>query len=112
MFSTHPTRNPGIIFLLKPTNKHTSELTLKIDNLKPRKNNLTDKNQLPTGSPNLVKIITNPVLEPKLSHLVLLSTTQPPTGDQRSKKQLPSVQKKVLKIKKSDPYQQSNHPYQ
>ena len=37
MFSAHPTTDPGIIFWPKPTKKHTSELTLRIDNLTPRK---------------------------------------------------------------------------
>ena len=87
MFSAHPTTDPGIIFSPKPTKKHTSELTLKIDNLKPRKNKQTAKNRLPTGSPNPLKIITNPTLEPKLSPLVLLSTPQPPTNDPRCKRQ-------------------------
>jgi hypothetical protein len=89
MFSTHPTTDPGIIFSSKPTKKHTSKLTLKIDNLKPRKNNQTAKKRLPTASSNPLKIIKNPTLEPKLYPLVLLSTPQPPTGDQRSQKQVP-----------------------
>ena len=89
MFSTHPTTDPGIIFSPKPTKKHTSKLTLKIDNLKPRKNKKIAKNRLPTGSPNPLKIIKNPTLELKLSPLVILSTPQAPTGDQRSKKQVP-----------------------
>jgi hypothetical protein len=37
MFSAHPTTDPGIIFSPKPTQSHTSELTLKNDNPKPRK---------------------------------------------------------------------------
>ena len=37
MFSAHPTTDPGILFAPKPFKKHTSELTLKIDNLKPKK---------------------------------------------------------------------------
>ena len=89
MFPLHPTTDPGKTFAPKPTKKHTSELTLKIDNLKPRKNKQTAKNRLPTGSPNPLKIIKNLTLEPKLSPLVLLSTSQPPTGDERSKKQVP-----------------------
>ena len=89
MFSAHPTTDPGILFAPKPSKKHTSELTLKIDNLKPKKNKKIVKNRLPTGSPNPLKIIKNPTLEPKLSPLVLLATPQPPTGDQRSKKQVP-----------------------
>jgi hypothetical protein len=89
MFSAHPTTDPGIIFSSKPTKKHTSKLTLKIDNLKPRKNNQTAKKRLPTASSNPLKIIKNPTLEPKLYPLVLLSTPQPPTGDQRSQKQVP-----------------------
>ena len=88
MFSAHPTTDPGIIFSPKPTKKHTSELTLKIDNLKPRKNKQTAKFRLPIGFPNPIKIMKNPTLEPKLSPLVLLSTSQPPTGDQRPKKQV------------------------
>ena len=59
MFSAHPTTDPGIIFSPKPTKKHTSELTLKIDNLKPRKIQKNAKNRLPTGSPNPFKIIKN-----------------------------------------------------
>jgi hypothetical protein len=43
MLSAHPTTDPGIIFSPKPTKKHTSELTLKIDKLKPRKNKQTVK---------------------------------------------------------------------
>ena len=93
MFPAHPTTDPGIIFSPKPTKKHTSELTLKIDNLKPRKYKKLAKNQLPTGSPNPLKIIKNPTLEPKLSPLVLLATPQPPTSDQRSKKTGPNVLK-------------------
>ena len=89
MFSAHPTTDPGIIFRPKPIKKHPSELTLKIDNLKPRKNKKLAKNRLPTGSPNPIKIIKNPTLEPKLSPLVLLATPQPPTSDQRFKKQVP-----------------------
>ena len=106
MFSAHPTTDPGPIFSPKPTKKHTSEPTLKIHYLKPGKNKKTDEKPLPTGSPNPLKIIKNPTLEPKLSPLVLLSTPQPPTGDQRSKKQVPNVPNYVLKLKKSDPYQQ------
>ena len=92
MFSAHPSTDPGIIFSPKPIKKHTSELTLKIDNLQPRTNKQTDENRLPTGSPNPVKIIKNPTLEPKLSSLVFLSTPQPPTGGLRSKKQVPMSQ--------------------
>ena len=93
MFSAHPTTDPGTIFSPKPTKKHTSELTLEIDNLVPRKNQQTDKNRLPTGSPNPLKISKNPTLEPKLSPLVLLATPQPPTSDQRSQKTGPNVLK-------------------
>ena len=93
MFSAHPTTDPGILFAPKPSKKHTSELTLKIDNLKPKKNNKIVKNRLPTGSPNPLKIIKNPTLEPELSPLVLLATPQPPTSDQRSKKTGPNVLK-------------------
>ena len=95
MFSTHPTTDPGIIFSPKPTKKHTSKLTLKIDNFKPRKNKQTGKKRLPTSSPNPLKIRKNPTLELELSPLVLLATPQPPTSDQRSKKTGPNV---LLKI--------------
>ena len=98
MFSAHPTTDPGTIFTPKPIKKHTSELTLKIDNLVPRKKQRTDKNRLPTGSPNPLKIIKNPTLDPKLSPLELLATPQPPTSDQRSKKTGPNVLKWVLKM--------------
>ena len=98
MFLTHPTTDPGIIFSLKAIKKHTSELTLKIANLEPRKNKKLAKNQLPTGSPNPLKIIKNPTLDPKLSPLELLATPQPPTSDQRSKKTGPNVLKWVLKM--------------
>ena len=67
MFSAHPTTDPGIIFWPKPTKKHTSELTLKIDDLKPRKNKKLVENRLPTGSPNPLKIrrpIGRSLLEP------------------------------------------------
>jgi len=101
MFLVHPTTDPGIIFSPKPTKKHTSELTLKIYNLKPRKNKKIAKNRLPTGSTNPLKIIKNPTLEPKLSHLVLLSTPQPPTGDQMSKKQVPMSPKRSSKPQKA-----------
>ena len=57
MFSAHPTTDPGILFAPKPSKKHTSELTLKIDNLKPKKNKKIVKNRLPTGSLNPLKII-------------------------------------------------------
>ena len=100
MFSAHPTTDPGIIFSPKPTKKHTSELTLKIDNLKPRKNKQTATNRLPTGSPNPVKIKKNPTLESKLSPLVLLSNPQPPIGEQRFKKQVPMSQKRSSKYQK------------
>ena len=93
MFSAHPTTDPGTIFTPKPIKKHTSELTLKINNLKPRKNKKLVKNRLPTGYPNPLKIIKNPTLEPKLSPLVLLATPQPPTSDQRSQKTGPNVLK-------------------
>ena len=106
MFSAHPTTDPGPIFSPKPTKKHTSEPTLKIHYLKLGKKQKTDKKRLPTGSQNPLKIIKTPTLEPKLSPLVLLSTPQPPTGDQRSKKQVPNVANYVLKLKKSDPHQQ------
>ena len=106
MFSAHPTTDPGTIFSPKPTKKHTSEPTLKIHYLKLGKNKKTAKKRLPTGSQNPLKIIKTPTLEPKLSPLVLLSTPQPPTGDQRSKKQVPNVANYVLKLKKSDPHQQ------
>ena len=89
MFSAHPTTDPGIIFLPKPTKKHSSELTLKIDSLEPRTNRKIAKKRLPAGYPNPLKISKNPTLEPKLSPLVLLATPQPPTSDQRSKKQVP-----------------------
>ena len=89
MFSAHPTTDPGTIFSPKPTKKHTSELTLKIANLKPRKNKKLAKNRLPAGSPNPIKIIKNPTLEPKLLPLVLPAIPQPTTSDQRSKKQVP-----------------------
>ena len=79
MFSAHPTTDPATIFSPKPTKKHTSELTLKIDNLVPRKNQQTDKNRLPTGSPNPLKIIGNPTLDPKLSPLVSQWTPRSPT---------------------------------
>ena len=98
MFSTHPTTDPGTIFSPEPTKKHTSELTLKIDNLKPRKNKKLPKNRLPTGSQNQLKIIKNQTQKPKLSPLVLLATPQPPTSDQRSQKTGPNVLKQVLKI--------------
>ena len=57
MFSAHTTTDPGIIFSPKATKKHTSELTLKIDNLQPRQNKQTDKKRLPTGYPNPLKIV-------------------------------------------------------
>ena len=57
MFSTHPTTDPGIIFAPKPTKKHTSELTLKIDNLKPRQNKQTDTTRLPTDPQNPLQIL-------------------------------------------------------
>ena len=56
MFSAHPTTESGIIFSPKATKKHTSEPTLKINNLKPRKNKKLAKNRLPTGFPNPQKI--------------------------------------------------------
>jgi hypothetical protein len=43
MLSAHPTTDPGIAFILKPTQKPTSELTLKINNLQPRGNKQTDE---------------------------------------------------------------------
>ena len=89
MFSAHPTTDPGTIFSPKPTKKHTSELTLKIDNLKPRRNKKMLKNDSRQVWGNPLKIIQNPTLDPKLSPLVLLATPQPPTGDQRSRKQVP-----------------------
>jgi len=79
MFSAHPTTDPGTIFSPKPTKKHTSELTLKIDNLGLRKNQQTDKNRLPTRSPNPLKICGNPTLDPKLSPLVSQWTPRSPT---------------------------------
>ena len=93
MFSTHPTTDPGTIFSPKPTKKHTSELTLKIDNLVPRKNQQTDKNRLPTGSPNPLKICGNPTLGPKLSPLVSQWTPRSPTWS-------PKVQNSSLRILK------------
>ena len=93
MFSTHPTRDPGIIFSPKPSKKHTPELTLKIDNLKPRKELQTDKNRLPTGSPNPLKICGNPTLDPKLSPLVSQWTPRSPTW-------WPKVQNASLRIVK------------
>ena len=51
------------------------------------------QNRLPTGSPNPIKIIQNPILEPKVSPLVLLSTPQPSTGDPRCKTQVSKVPK-------------------
>ena len=93
MFSAHPTTDPGIIFWPKPTKKHTSELTLKIDNLKPRKNKKLVKNRLPTGSPNPLKINENPTLDPKLSPLVSQWTP-------RSTTWWPKVQNSSLRILK------------
>ena len=93
MFSAHPTTDPGIIFWPKPTKKHTSELTLKIDNLKPRKNKKLAKNRLPTGSPNPLKINENPTLDPKLSPLVSQWTPRSPTW-------WPKVQNASLRIVK------------
>ena len=79
MCSAHPRTDPGIIFSPKPTKKHTSELTLKIDNLVPRKKQQTGENRLPTGSPNPLKICGNPTLDPKLSSLVSQWTPRSPT---------------------------------
>ena len=93
MFSAHPTTDPGIIFWPKPTKKHTSELTLKIDNLGLRKKQQTDKNRLPTGSPNPLKICGNPTLDPKLSPLVSQWTPRSPTW-------WPKVQNASLRIVK------------
>ena len=44
MFSAHLHTDPGIILSPKPTKKHTLELTLKNDNLKPGKNKQAAKN--------------------------------------------------------------------
>ena len=82
MFSAHPTTDPGPISHPNPP-KNTPKPTLKIHYLKPGKNKKTYKRPLPTGSPNPLKIIKNPTLEPKLSPLELLATAQPPTSDQR-----------------------------
>ena len=79
MFSAHPTTDPDIIFSPKPTRKHTSELTLKIENHKQRNNRQTAENRLPTGSPNPFKISGNPTLDPKLSPLVSQWTPRSPT---------------------------------
>ena len=93
MFSTHPTTDPGTIFSPKPIKKHTSELTFKIDKLVPRKEQQTDKNRLPTGSPNPLKINENPTLAPKLSPLVSQWTP-------RSTTWWPKVQNSSLRILK------------
>ena len=93
MFSAHPTTDPGTIFSPKPTKKHTSELTLKIDNLVPRKKQQTDKKRLPTGSQNPLKISENPTLDPKLPPLVSQWTPRSPTW-------WPKVQNASLRIVK------------
>ena len=93
MFLTHPTTDPGIIFSLKAIKKHTSELTLKTDNLVPRKKQRTDQIRLPTGPPNPLKINDNPTLDPKLSPLVSQWTP-------RSTTWWPKVQNSSLRILK------------
>ena len=93
MFSAHPTTDPGTIFSPKATKKHTSELTLKIDNHEPKTNKKTDKNRLPAGSPNPLKINGNPTLDPKLSPLVSQWTPSSPTW-------WPKVQNASLRIVK------------
>ena len=93
MFLTHPTTDSGTIFLPKPIKKLISELTLKIDNLVPRKKQQTDKNLLPAGSPNPLKIIGNPTLDPKLSPLVSQWTPRSPIW-------WPKVQNASLRIVK------------
>ena len=55
MFSAHPTTDPGIIFSAKRIKKHTSELTLKIGNLKPRKKRQTAKKSTPNRFPKSIK---------------------------------------------------------
>ena len=93
MFSTHPTTDPGTIFSPKPTKKHTSQLTLKIDDLVPRTTKQTYKKRLPTGSPNPLKNSENPTLDPKLSPLVSQWTP-------RSTTWWPKVQNSSLRILK------------
>ena len=85
MFSAHPTTDPGIIFSPKPTKKHTSELTLKIDNLKPRKNKKLVKNRLPTGSPKSIK--NQKKSNPGAQTVTFGAPSDPSTTNERSKVQ-------------------------
>ena len=56
MLSPHPTTDPGIIVLPKPTKKPTSELTLKSYHLKPKnkQNKHKTTNKRSSSTPNRV----------------------------------------------------------
>ena len=104
MFSAHPTTDPGILFAPKPSKKHTSELTLKMNHLKPITNKQPDQNRLPTRFPNPPKIIENPTLDPFAVPVDPWITNMVTQGVKITPRW---YQKGILKVSRGDPCQQS-----